>query len=375
MNLMFLDSIATDVYGGLEHWIGMVSAGLVARGHRVVVVGRPGSEYLRRTALVSEDVNIEPLKISGDFNPVTIMSLKRLLTKYQIDAVVGNFNKDVRLGGLAARWNGRPRVIWRLGNNMTRDNIVHRFLTPRLLDGAITPSHELKRQIMQPGYLTDSLIQVIHTGIPEARNWHRGAKAHEALRSKHCLPSDCLVAVTSGRFVDVKGHRYLVAAASKIVERHPDVYFLWLGDGPLESDLRDQIRQIDLSERFVFAGLLDDFELELAGADLMLHPATVEPFGIVLLEGMRAGLPIVASRVGGIPEVVADNESGLLVPPGDTTALETATLQLLDDRDKMVAVGEAGRARWKNEFDYELMLKRVEGYIQSLVDGSPGDVC
>jgi glycosyltransferase involved in cell wall biosynthesis len=375
MNLMFLDSIATDVYGGLEHWIGMVAAGLVKRGHRVVAVGRPGSEYLRRTALVSNEVAIESLNISGDFHPGTIVALKRLLSKYEIDAVICNFNKDVRLGGLAARWRGDVKVIWRLGNNMTRNNAVHRFLTPRLLDGAITPSHELKRQIMQPGYLLDDRIQVIHTGIPEARNWQPGPKAHEALRDKYHLPQDCLVAVTSGRFVSVKGHRYLVTVAKKIVERHSDIYFLWLGDGPLEGELRDQIDQLGLRDRFVFAGLLDDFELELAGADLMIHPATVEPFGIVLLEGMRAGLPIVASRVGGIPEVIAENETGLLVPPGDTGALETAALRLLDDREQMANFGRAGRARWKNEFDYDRMLGRVEAYIHSLVGERSEAVC
>jgi glycosyltransferase involved in cell wall biosynthesis len=375
MNLMFLDSIATDVYGGLEHWIGMVAAGLVGRGHRVVVVGRRGSEYLRRSALVSKEVIVEPLGISGDFNPVTILALKRLLMKYEIDAVVCNFNKDVRLGGLAARWLGDVRVIWRLGNNMTRDNAVHRFLTPHLLDGAITPSHELKRQIMQPGYLRDDMINVIHTGIPPARNWQPGLKAYEALREKYRLPDDATVAVTSGRFVDVKGHRYLVTAAKSIVEQHPDVHFLWLGDGPLEQELRTQINETGLRDRFLFAGLLDDFELELAGADLMLHPATVEPFGIVLLEGMRAGLPIVASRVGGIPEVVADGQTGLLVPPGDSGALETAALQLLDNRKQLASFGKAGIARWESEFDYGRMLSRVEEYISSLIGNTSGAMC
>jgi len=375
MNLMFLDSIATDVYGGLEHWIGMVATGLVKRGHRVVTVGRPESEYLRRTALVSKDVTIEPLNISGDFNPVTIVALRSLLSKYKIDAVICNFNKDVRLGGLAARWHGGAKVIWRLGNDMTRHNAVHRFFTPRLLDGAITPSHELKRQIMQSGYLPDEMIQVIHTGIPEACNWQSGPEIHKALRDKYHLPQDCLIAVTSGRFVDVKGHQYLVAAAKKIIEQHTEIYFLWLGNGSLERKLRDQINRLDLRDRFIFAGLLDDFGLELAGADLMIHPATVEPFGIVLLEGMRAGLPIVACRVGGIPEVIAEDETGLLVPPGDATALENAVIHLLDDREQMLNFGKAGRARWKSEFDYDLMLKRVENYFQSLIGEHSGAVC
>ena len=118
MNLLFLDSIAADVYGGLESWIGMVSAGLVERGHKVLAVGRPGSEYLHRTSLASSQVVTAELAISGDFNPVTIAAVKKILDGHRIDVVICNFNKDVRLGGLAARWRGRTKVVWRLGNNL-----------------------------------------------------------------------------------------------------------------------------------------------------------------------------------------------------------------------------------------------------------------
>ncbi len=375
MNLMFLDSIPEDVYGGLESWIGMVSAGLVRRGHKVLAVGRPGSEYLRRTSLASSEITTVGLNISGDFNPVTVLAIRRLLDKHAIDAVLCNFNKDVRLGGMAARWRGGTKVVWRLGNNMTRRSAVHRLLTPRLLDGAITPSHELKRQIIQPGYLRPDLIRVIHTGIEESRDWQPGPRARQALREKHKLPIESTIAVTSGRFVKQKGHRYLVEAAGEVVRRHEEIRFLWLGDGPLEAELRARVKRSGLSDWFVFAGLLDKFELELAGADLMIHPATIEPFGIVLLEGMRAGLPIVASRVGGIPEVVAAGETGLLLPPGDSDALRTAVLELLDDRTRMSAFGQSGRKRWKDRFDYDLMLGQIESYLQSLVAGSPELPC
>jgi hypothetical protein len=145
VNILFLDSIDEEIFGGLENWVGMVAAHFVRQGHDVTVAGRPRSEFLRRIAHCHEKVNIFPIGLSGDFNPFTIARLKKLLEQRAVDILFVNFNKDIRLGGLAARWHGKTRVIWRVGLNITKNNIVHRFLTPRLVDGVITPSHALKR--------------------------------------------------------------------------------------------------------------------------------------------------------------------------------------------------------------------------------------
>lgn len=367
MNLMFLNSIETDVFGGVESWIGFVSRGLLEHGHRISIAGRPGSEFLRRTAATAPGVETLELAISGDFNPFTIKKVKEYVGSHEIDVVIVNFNKDVRIGGLAARWNSHTRVVWRVGVDLTKDSFVHRFLTPKLVDGVITPSHSLKQQIMRLGYIKDEMVRVIHTGIEDTRLEISKQEARTRLRAKYNMPADCMVGVTSGRFVEQKGHRHLIGAAPTIIQRFPQMRFLLLGDGPLEEELRKQIESLGLSEHFVFAGQLDDFELELAGADIMLHPAVIEPFGIVLLEGMRAGLPIVACRVDGIPEVVAEGKTALLVEPGNAGDFGITTIALLGDQAMHAAFGKAGRQRWQDEFNYEVMLDRVEGYFNEVV--------
>lgn len=366
MNLLFLNSIETDVFGGVESWIGFVSKGLLKRGHTIAIAGRPGSEFLRRTAATAPGVATLDLAISGDFNPFTISKVKRYVDEHDIDIVVVNFNKDVRIGGLAARWNAHTRVVWRVGVDLTKDSVVHRFLTPKLVDGVITPSESLKKQITRIGYVTDGMVRVIHTGIEDTALKLSDEEARTELRSRYDLPPDCKVAVTSGRFVEQKGHRYLIEAAPMIVQRFPDIRFVLLGDGPREQALRDQIEQVGLREHFVFAGLLDGFELELAGADIMLHPAVIEPFGIVLLEGMRAGLPIVACRVDGIPEVVAEGHTALLVEPGRAEDFAISTIALLGDRTLAASFGKSGRERWREEFRYDVMLDRVEDYFAEI---------
>ncbi len=366
MNLLFLNSIDTDVFGGIESWIGFVSKGLLKRGHKISIAGRPGSEFIRRTAVTAPGVETLELSISGDFNPFTISKVKQYVAAHEIDIVVVNFNKDVRIGGLAAKWNSLTRVVWRVGVNLTKDSLVHRFLTPRLVDGVITPSHSLKKQITQLGYITDGMVRVIHTGIDEGALEIPKEEARQRLRAKYDLPTDGMVAVTSGRFVDQKGHRDLIEAAPMIIRRFPSIRFLWLGDGPLEESLRGQIDKAGLTEHFVFAGLLDDFELELAGADIMLHPAVIEPFGIVLLEGMRAGLPIIACRVGGIAEVVAEGDTALLVEPAKPEDFAIATIAVLGDRSLCGSFGDSGRERWQLEFRYDVMLDRVEEYLTEI---------
>jgi glycosyltransferase involved in cell wall biosynthesis len=367
MNILFLDSIDRDVFGGYENWILQAAEHFAKRGCGVTVAGRPGAEYLRRAAGLGMEINILELGISGDFNPLTIRRLKRYLSDRKIDVMTVNFNKDVRLGGLAAQWYGKTRVVWRIGLDITRNGLLHRLLSPRLVDGVIVPSQALKNQVTRYGYLTDEMVRVIHIGAREPALRHRDPGTREALREKYGLAKDSVVAVTVGRFVDQKGHIHLVEAARRVVQQAPETVFLFLGNGPREQLLRGRIDELGLERHFCFAGMLDSYDLELAGADLQIHPSVEEPFSFAILDGMRTGLPIVASRVGGIPEVLIDGESAILVPPREPQQLAAAVVELLSAPEKMRALGEAGRRRWEENFRVEKTMNEVESYITALL--------
>ncbi|UCG62695.1 MAG: glycosyltransferase family 4 protein [Candidatus Zixiibacteriota bacterium] len=363
MNILFFDSIDKDIFGGLENWIGMVAAHLVRKGHQVAVAGRPGSQYLRRMAAIDDRIKILPVNISGDFNPITIAGIKRLLNDHDIDVVTVNFNKDIRLAGLAARWRGKTRVLWRVGMNITKNNFVHRNLTPRLIDGVITPSRSLKNQLIESGYIMPDMVHVIPNGTKLKDSGLSIEDARHRLREKYNLPPQSTIAVNSGRFVNHKGHAFLIEAAPTIVAKHPDIVFLFLGDGYLQKKHQQRISKLNLEKQFVFAGMLDDLQLELMGSDLMVHPSIIEPFGISLIEGMQAGLPIIASAVGGIPEVVGKTECAVLVDPGNVDQLATAVNSVLDSPGRMRQMGQAAQKRWREEFTIDIMLGRVEQYL------------
>lgn len=364
MNLMFLDSIEKETYGGMEEWVRLVASGLVAKGHRVRVVGRPDSRFLERLERETEHVQLTGLEISGDFNPATISALKRLMVEDGTEIIVTNFNKDLRLGGLAARLEGNVRVVWSIGLDITKDSLIHRILSPRLFDGVLVPSQALKSQITRHGYINADDVEVIPIGIPDITVGDSD-DVRQQFRSHFNIHPNAIVGVTLGRFVEQKGHRYLLEALSLVAKDFPGLHLLWCGDGPMLADLKSIAQKHGLENRIVFAGMLDDVVPALVSADMMIHPSVEEPFGIAVLEGMRAGLPIVASHVGGIPEVVGD--CAILVPPRDAKSLAEGINRALNDAPSQISIADRGRRRYEEHFSVNAMISRLESYFQSML--------
>ena len=367
MKLLFLNSIDDKTYGGMEEWIRLVATGLQKCGHEITVCGRRNSEFLKRLENGSSNIEGLGLDISGDFNPVTISKLKKLIEQKDINTVIVNFNKDVRLGGLAAKLSDNVSVIWSVGLDITKNSLAHKILTPRLVQGVIVPSHSLKFQIILYGYIPEEFVKVIPIGIPELPEAVSRESSRARVISQFSIPADSIICVTSGRFVEQKGHECLIESAPGIVEKNPNVIFLLLGDGPLRSKLEARISELKLQSHFVLAGMRSDVNEILPGCDIMIHPSIEEPFGIAILEGMRAGLPVVASKVGGIPEVIQENESGILVEPRNSTELTKAVNQLLADSALSKQMGDAGNMRWRNRFTYETMIGKIEEYLSSQI--------
>jgi glycosyltransferase involved in cell wall biosynthesis len=369
MNILFLDSIERETYGGMEEWIRLVAGGLASHGHRAVVAGRAGSEFLRRAG--SHDVPTLPLSISGDFNPITIAQVKQALVANDIDLICVNFNKDIRLGGLAARWRGATKVVWSLGVDLTKDSFSHRWLTPRLVDAVIVPSESLRRLVMASGYVKPELVSVIPIGIEDRQEAIVSTYAAVTLRKGFQCPADSVVAITVGRLVEEKGHTTLIDALPLILQLVPNLYCIFLGSGPLEQDLRTRASALGISDHLVFGGTVDAVAPLIAGADLMVHPSVADTFGISLLEGMRGGLPIVASAVGGIPEVAGESEGMILVETRNPQALASAVIATLTNPARAAVMGQKNRQRFEECFSVDTMIDRVEARFRSVCQAEP----
>jgi glycosyltransferase involved in cell wall biosynthesis len=163
-----------------------------------------------------------------------------------------------------------------------------------------------------------------------------------------------------GRLVPLKGHRYLLSALAQLRHAQRDVALLVVGDGPLRASLERFADAPDLKAAVHFLGGRQGLvEETLAAADIVVVPSLLEGFGLVALEAMAAGRPCVVSRTGGLPEIVEDDDSGILVPAGDVTALASALDRLVSNPDLRARMGRRGRAVVEARFDIRVGVRQI----------------
>ncbi len=187
-------------------------------------------------------------------------------------------------------------------------------------------------------------IGVIYNGIDLApfadASHHRGA-----VRRELGLGPDDLAIFQVGRLDPLKDHATAVRTIGRLVNRHPGARLLLVGEGPEEAAIRELVRQRDLTADVRFLGLRTDVARLLSAADLCLLTSVSEGIPLVLIEAMAAGLPVVSTNVGGVPEVVEDGRTGLLAPSADDAALADKVLRLASDPALRESMGRAGRER------------------------------
>ena len=167
----------------------------------------------------------------------------------------------------------------------------------------------------------------------------------------------------------VKGLAVLLEATARLTRQAdgPGCQLLIVGEGPADHLLHELVGKLEMAERVVFAGMRRDIERLLPVLDVFVLPSLSEGFGIAIVEAMAAGRPVVATQVGGIPEVVVHLDTGLLVPPGDADALAAAIEAILRDPNRARALGARGQRRAREKFSIELTVKRHEELYETLV--------
>jgi glycosyltransferase involved in cell wall biosynthesis/peptidoglycan/xylan/chitin deacetylase (PgdA/CDA1 family) len=198
-----------------------------------------------------------------------------------------------------------------------------------------------------------SRITTVPNGIDLARFPGRTVSSH----SKRLAMVACL---RPGKRVDV-----LIAAAPRVLERHPTAEFVIAGDGPCREDLIALSRSTGVDRAFHFLGHRDDVATVLADADLFVLPSESEAFPNVILEAMATGLAVVATRVGGIPELVEEGVTGRLVEPGNPQQLAASLIEMLDAPDRAIGLGRNGRRRIEQTYSFDRMVEQFESLYET----------
>ena len=235
-----------------------------------------------------------------------------------------------------------------------RDRLM-RFAVNRWSDRVVMVSAALRDSYVRSGGIRRSKIRVVHNGIEVERFARDRAGTRARLIREFDIPPQAAIVVTVSVLRAGKGIDVLLDAARAV----PGAYFLIAGDGPMAAEWRQLATSHGVDARIRWAGHRNDVDALLAGCDVFAHPTLSDAFPTVLLEAMAAGLPIVASDVGGIPEIVVPGETGLLVPAGDARPLAAALTDLLSSHEKGRQMGERARAIATERFSIESWLRNL----------------
>jgi glycosyltransferase involved in cell wall biosynthesis len=347
-----------NLYGGAVQVLYLLKGLSDEEGLQNLLVCPPGSAIGKAASpYVAAHFSI-PMK--GDLDLLFIPRLIRIIMREKPDIIHLHSRRgaDV-LGGLAGKLSGRRCLLTRRVDNP--ELRLWAALKYRLYDHIITISQGIKKILIEEGVpagkitCVHSAVDVAPYGTPCDRSWF--------LREFGIEENELACGVVA-QFIERKGHRYLFEAIPGILTAHPDIRFLLFGKGPLEKELRGMCRDLGIGNKVIFAGFRDDLERILGCLDIMIHPALMEGLGVSLLQAAAAGVPIVGTRTGGIPEIVRDDINGYLIPPGDVPPLVAATKRILMDRNLARQLGDNGRRIAKEYFSIESMVKgNLEVYL------------
>ena len=180
-------------------------------------------------------------------------------------------------------------------------------------------------------------------------------------------PAGMLIA-SAGQLIPRKGHRYLLQAAAELRASHAGFRVLIFGDGNLRNHLQDQAESLGIADIVTLAGFREDLDDHVGCFDIFVHPALAEGLGVAALKAAAAGVPVVGFEAGGLPEAVADGETGILVPPEDAAALREAIAALLDDESLRTRLGSAGRQRMRQDFSIAAMAEKHVALYESVIN-------
>ena len=272
------------------------------------------------------------------------------------------------VGLWAARRRGVPVVAVSRGWTAVTWRVrMYEWLDRRSLqrmDAVVCVSDGQASKVRRTGIATRRL-HVIRNAIDTARFPTDPALARGELQSLFRRPRTWLVG-GAGRFSPEKGFDRLVEAAAQVVRSCPDAGFVLFGDGPLRQQLLDQIARLNLDEHFVLPGFCDELDRWLPGFDVTVLPSYTEGLPNVVLESLAARVPVVATAVGGTPEVVQDGVNGCLVPPGHADALAGCIRALLGDAPLRRRMGEQGYRRVREEFTFAAQARRYCELFEAL---------
>jgi glycosyltransferase involved in cell wall biosynthesis len=318
--------------------------------YKVFFVAQPDSNIVTHQDEI--DAKVIPMKMGQIYNPITILKLAFLVRKYHIDIISTHSGKDAWLGAIVGKITDTPVV--RIRHLLTKINSSKSY---NLSTITIAVSKQVEEYLKSMGVKN---VKTIYTGIDtelyKPNNLHK-------LRKEFNISEDTIVIGIVAVLRAAKRHKDLIEAVSKIDR---DVKLVIVGDGPQRENLENLIKEKHLEDKVIMTGQRNDVPEILSDFDIFVLPSQEEALGTSILEASSAGVPVIGSKVGGIPECVREDKNGLLFEAMNVEDLKEKLLELIDNKEKLDFYKQNARKFIEENFSVEKMVKETESLYDEL---------
>lgn len=374
-----LHIITLSEWGGAQKYVYYLATRVPKEKYRITVTCGGDDELI--DILRDKNVRVIPQRyLVREINPIkdflAFIKLYKLMRREKVQIVHCNSSKAGILGRLAAKLAKIPVVIF-TAHGLVINEPMHWLkrqiftfcekIAGRFSDAIITVSEYDKQTAIKYKITHPKKIIIIHNGL-DIKEFFSAIKisAEEKKKELELEKEDRIVGIVAN-FYPVKGLKFFIQAARYVSSTLSRVKFVIVGDGKEREMLQALVRQLNLEEKVLFLGYREDVPEILQIFDVFVLSSLKEGFPFTILEAMITGLPIVATRVGGIPEVIQHTKSGLLVPPGDSQELAKNIISLLKDKSRAEKIALGAKKRILSNFVLDSMLKQTEELYQELL--------
>ena len=366
--LMLSDYFPPHIGGGVEHVASMLSQGLVQHGHTVTAM----AIRTRPSPLTETDDNLTIRRIRGiDLTPwLSLQQTASIPVMYSIIRTIHNFRPDVihahNLFFRTTEAAAMLRMIFRIPLITTvhlgKSEVNSKLLSTLIRTYEATIGNFILRRsdhvIAVSNAVAEHSHSISNTSIP-VTVIPNGVDSQVFCPPRNGKPTGKTVLFV-GRLIANKGPEILIRAIPLVLLRHPDTKFVLVGDGPLFDKLKTKASQMEILHAVSFLGTRHDVPDQMRNATLFVRPSFTEGMPLTVLEAMASALPVIATPVGGTPELLQDSICGQLVPVGDSSALANAIVHMLDNRFDAIEMGSRGRQLVQEDYSWESVVEQTE---------------
>jgi glycosyltransferase involved in cell wall biosynthesis len=347
------ERVIENIFNGLRRDKYIVSLWCIAKG------GDLADNFVKQ----KKDVKI--LNIKTYHNPLNVVKLAALIRKQKFDIVHTHGYFASTIGRISAFLARTPLIIAHIHTTYWGFKKRHLRIEKALswvTDNIICCSIAVKKFVVSKEKINSKKITTIYNGV------HcRTIKNTEVEKKNNDQETVSIVIVAS--LVENKGHKILLEAFAKIVPFYNNVSLSIIGNGPLKYQLLDKARRLKVNEQTEFLGLIHNVQMVIRNCDIVVLPSVFrEGLGMAIIEGMCLAKPVIASNIGGIPELVDNGVNGFLVPPGNVDYLSEKLKILINNRELRNKMGQEGRLKFEKNFDANIMNERIEMLYHSLLE-------